>query len=104
MNRQNFPGALPPATNRALPCTRWGPYRPPADFPTLALRARGVHKLTSGYATGSCHVTYAFQSESTQSVRLGSKWLWVRVQLQGHGLIRSEIITRKTYQNDQVYK
>ena len=25
--------------------------RPPADFPTLALRARGVPKLTSGYAT-----------------------------------------------------
>ena len=43
----------------------------------------------------SCHVTYAFQSESTLysclngwvlakwlSVRLWTKWLWVRVQLQ----------------------
>ena len=36
----------------------------------------------------SCHVTYAFQSESTLSlvkwlsVRLRTKWFWVRVQLQ----------------------
>ena len=48
-------GLHPPSTNRALPCTRWGAYRPPADFPMLALRARGVPKLTSGYATGQSH-------------------------------------------------
>ena len=47
-----FWGLRPPSTNRALPCTRWGAYRPPADFPMLALHARGVPKLTSGYATG----------------------------------------------------
>ena len=38
-------------TNKSSPCTGWGAYRPPADFPTLALRARSVPKLTSGYAT-----------------------------------------------------
>ena len=29
----------------------------------------------------SCHVTYAFQTESTL-YSLRTKWLWVRVQLQ----------------------
>ena len=33
------------------PVPAGGAYRPPADFPTLALRVRGVPKLTSGYVT-----------------------------------------------------
>ena len=33
------------------PVSAGGAYKPLADFPTLALRTRGVPKLTSGYAT-----------------------------------------------------
>ena len=36
-------------------CTCWGAYGPPADFPMIALRACGVPKLTSGYATVGIH-------------------------------------------------
>ena len=42
-------------------------------------------KLEKPLTVCSCHVTYAFQSESTLkwlSVRLRTKWFWVRVQLQ----------------------
>ena len=51
----------------------------------------------------SCHVTYAFQSESTHSesrlakvsVRLWTNWLWVWVQLQS--LNKMLLITAKLY-------
>ena len=48
-----------------------------------------IWKLNPFMTVCSCHVTYAFQSESTlysclnvKELRLRTKWFWVRVQLQ----------------------
>ena len=61
----------------------------PSKHRSPCLLAVGRETINVKLTACSCHVTYAFQSESTLyslakwlSVHLRTKWFWVRVQLQ----------------------